>query len=170
MPLQFPQFTRVVSVLIACAISLCAHALEVTAAPLAATEPTRVANVIATALSGSSGAFAVAPAEQGSLFVVVRHPRARAVQLRTPAGQVLTTENIWRVGHWYADDQVDVVTIDAPATGVWQVLAGELRFCTMPLGRSHRPLDSTIHSDSASSPAGPRLARQPLIPSVCGAV
>ena len=61
---------------------------------------------------------------KGPLLVLVRHSGPANVELLTPAGQALNKKNIWRVGRWYADDDVDVITVEAPAEGAWQ-LVGE---------------------------------------------
>lgn len=95
------------------------HATSASAPVLpAVTAPSVAAPMIA---RDAAVPFAVAEGT-GGLLVLLRHPQSLAVALRTPAGQLLTTNNIWRVGRWYADDAVDVICVDAPSAGDWQVV------------------------------------------------
>ena len=57
-------------------------------------------------------------------FMVVLHASdLEGVRLRTPAGQIISADNIWRVGRWQAGQQLSVISLDWSAAGEWQVLA-----------------------------------------------
>ena len=80
----------------------------------------------------------------GALFILLRHRTPVSFEVSTPAGQGLNPKNIWRVGRWYSDDSVDVITIDAPATGAWQLSGADLapiqvQLLPAPQARKMRP-------------------------------
>ena len=57
-------------------------------------------------------------------FMVVLHaPSLEGVRLRTPAGQLISADNIWRVGRWQTGQQLSVISLDWSAAGEWMVLA-----------------------------------------------
>ena len=158
--LQIPALTRALGVLLAFAMATAGTARAApparagTPAPSAAARASAPAAAAATAstasvapASAASGAGLPAPgagdayasftvaAGTGSLFVLLRHRTGQGVELHTPAGQSLTTENIWRVGRWFADEGVDAISVDAPAAGNWRVVGGTAGDATLFVAR-----------------------------------
>ena len=66
--------------------------------------------------------FTLAP-KVTEFLVVVYGPSLEGVQLRTPAGQLVTADNIWRVGRWQTGSSVSVISLDWSSAGQWMVLA-----------------------------------------------
>ena len=66
--------------------------------------------------------FRLAP-KVTEFMVIIYGSSLEGVQLRTPAGQLVTADNIWRVGRWQTGSSVSVISLDWSSAGEWMLLA-----------------------------------------------
>ncbi len=101
--------------------------------------------------------FRLAP-KVTEFMVVVYGPSLEGVQLRTPAGQLVTADNIWRVGRWQTGSRVSVISLDWSSAGEWMVLAP----APVPVSVVVDPLLVPVQTPASAEPGQPTLLRWQL--------
>ncbi len=101
--------------------------------------------------------FRLAP-KVTEFMVVVYGPSLAGVQLRTPAGQLVTADNIWRVGRWQTGSSVSVISLDWSSAGEWMVLAP----APVPVSVVVDPMLVPLQTPESVEPGQPTVLRWQL--------